>query len=97
MAAAYAAHAQRFIRRTPRPAVTMPSLRQDGLAGASRIVGTRLLRPAGLLHSGRTAGRSKLAKTSGVRKAVISWICAPRKVSTSTARGVKVWVLSSQA
>ena len=47
--------------------------------------------------AGRLAGRSKLPKASGVRKAVISWICAPRRVSTSMARGIKVWVLSSQA
>jgi hypothetical protein len=43
------------------------------------------------------AGRSKPRKASGVRKAVISWICAPRRVSTSTARGMKACVLSSQA
>ena len=47
--------------------------------------------------AGRLAGRSKLGKAAGVRKAVISWICASRRVSTSMARGVKVWVLSSQA
>jgi hypothetical protein len=44
--------------------------------------------------AGRLAGRSRSRKASGVRKAVISWICGPRRVSTSTARGMKVWVLS---
>ena len=47
--------------------------------------------------SSRMAGRSKPRKASGVTKAVISWICAPRRVSTSMARGVKVCVLSFQA
>src|SRR5260370_41444513 len=47
--------------------------------------------------SGRLAGRSKPRKASGVRKAVISWICSPRRVSTSTARGVNGCVVASPA
>jgi hypothetical protein len=47
--------------------------------------------------AGRMAGRSKVWKASGVRKAVISWICVPRRVSTSMARGIKVCVFPSQA
>ncbi len=47
--------------------------------------------------SSRMAGRSKPRKASGVRKAVISWICAPCRVSTSMARGMKVCVLPFQA
>jgi len=45
----------------------------------------------------RMAGRSKPRNASGVTKAVISWICAPCRVSTSMARGMKVCVLSFQA
>ena len=47
--------------------------------------------------AGTAGGRSKPRKAPGVRKAVISQICAPRKVSTLTACGMKACVLSSQA
>jgi hypothetical protein len=71
-----------------------------GRCGHGPAVGaaTATRRRYGLVpDAGRMAGRSKLRKASGVRKAVISWICAPRRVSTSMARGVKVCALSSQA
>jgi hypothetical protein len=47
--------------------------------------------------SPRLAGKPKPRNAPGVRKAVISRICGPRMVSTSTARGTNISVLSSQA
>src|SRR6266496_1972108 len=48
------------------------------------------------LQAGMRSGRPKRAKAWGVRKAVISSISAPRRVSTLTSCGMNVRVSSSQ-
>jgi hypothetical protein len=93
----------------PRPAMSLPEFvivmgrwlaGGSGRCGRGSAVGaaTATRRRYGLVPgAGSLVGRSKLRKASGVRKAVISWICGPRRVSTSMARGTKACAVSSQA
>ena len=81
---------------TPGPRIDDDHHRADVRGGWRRLARERRVYEL-VPDSSRMAGRSKPRKVSGVRKAVISWICAPCRVSTSMARSMKVCVLPFQA